>query len=342
MTSDSSHAEHATPLPEALVDNLISYGGDAGRAWMADFPALLQRVAQAWQLLLEAPYEKLSFNYVTRVQLADSTPAILKLGVPSDEKPTELAWLRHYSDVRSDVRPHVRSGDVALSDGQIARVGVAQVLRADPNISALLLTRLTPGDTLHALPDEDATRVLATSMARLRRPPPPDAAFPHVREWLTALPKYRERHGGNGPLDIRRVTRAQSLAEELLRSSTADVLLHGDLHHANVLRHIDLSGATQWTVIDAKGVLGPASYEVGPMLLNGAVEGRDLATVLPMMRRRLELLAALLATDQQELTAWGFIQTMLSACWIVEAGSTRGLDAHQVLVAAMEACLGSV
>ncbi len=39
--------------------------------------------------------------------------------------------------------------------------------------------------------------------------------------------------------------------------------MHGDFHHFNIL-----SSERGWLVIDPKGVIGPAGYEVGPLLIN--------------------------------------------------------------------------
>src|SRR5262245_61159391 len=41
------------------------------------------------------------------------------------------------------------------------------------------------------------------------------------------------------------------------------VLMHGDFHHFNIL-----SSERGWLVIDPKGVIGPAGYEVGPFMMN--------------------------------------------------------------------------
>ena len=318
-------------LPDIVVANIDEYGGEMGRAWLREFPQLLARVVHDWALTLEAPYTRLSFNYVTRVRGRDGTEAVLKLGAPWDEKRTELEWLRHYQDVGAPVPP-------GEPNTHATAVGVARVLRADASIAALMLERLTPGDTLHAIDDDAATRLLANCMRMLRRPAPHGIAFPHVSEWLAALPRYRAAHGDAGPLDERRIVRAQDLLPRLLHAEK-DVLLHGDLHHANVLRRLDAQGATRWTVIDAKGVVGPPTYECGPMLLNGAVEHQSAERVLELTRARIPLFAQLLGASERDIAQWGFVHTMLSACWIVESGGTRGMDAHQKLAAAMECCL---
>ncbi len=53
------------------------------------------------------------------------------------------------------------------------------------------------------------------------------------------------------------------LAQELLLSQGEPVLLHGDLHHYNLLQHQDT-----WLAIDPKGVVGEREFEIGAFLRN--------------------------------------------------------------------------
>jgi streptomycin 6-kinase len=55
------------------------------------------------------------------------------------------------------------------------------------------------------------------------------------------------------------VATAVSLFNELLPSQSEPVLLHGDLHHWNILR----ATRVPWLALDPKGVVGEPAYEVG-------------------------------------------------------------------------------
>src|SRR5438128_12681264 len=73
---------------------------------------------------------------------------------------------------------------------------------------------------------------------------------------------------------------AETLYAELSASMAEPVLLHGDLHHDNIL-----SATRQpWLAIDPKGLIGEPAYEVGawlrnplPQLLHMPQPGRILA-----------------------------------------------------------------
>ena len=60
------------------------------------------------------------------------------------------------------------------------------------------------------------------------------------------------------------VERAQRLYVGLCASQTSTRLLHGDLHHYNILR----DGDRGWVAIDPKGVVGEVEYEIGAALRN--------------------------------------------------------------------------
>jgi streptomycin 6-kinase len=56
---------------------------------------------------------------------------------------------------------------------------------------------------------------------------------------------------------------AVRLFDELLSSSSSPVLLHGDLHHMNILK-----SQNTWKPIDPKGVAGEPSYGICALMLN--------------------------------------------------------------------------
>jgi len=91
----------------------------------------------------------------------------------------------------------------------------------------------------------------------------------------------------------------------------APVLLHGDLHHENIL------AATRqpWLAIDPKGIVGEPAYEVGALLRNRLDAAPDLR---PLQARRLDQLAEALQLDRQRLLSWSVAQAVLSAWWSYE------------------------
>ncbi len=158
----------------------------------------------------------------------------------------------------------------------------------------LVLERVLPGTTLLAsgLDDDAMTRVLAEAMVGM-----------HVRA-DTSLPTVAQecaRLSGD----------AAAVLRELLVGGPADVVLHGDLHHGNLL-----CGPDGWVGIDPHGVVGDPGYDVGPLLLNALAA--DLAR---QADRRLGVLAEVLGQDRDRLQAWGYVRACLSRSWSAQDGT---------------------
>jgi streptomycin 6-kinase len=294
-----------------LLRNATAAWGEAGRAFVDALPRTAAAVAHDWGLTLEDPYPS-SFHWVCRARTADGTVAVLKLGPPRlADVATEIASLRHYGGV-----------------------GAVRLLAHDLARGALLLEQARPGTPASALvPSRDlvATAAIITVARRLHRPVSTvDASLPDlVARNRRSFADHLRRHPGGGPIPRRLVTRALGLLDELSASATVRVVLHGDLHHDNVLRAS--AGARgrddPWLAIDPHGVVGDPGAEVGPILYNPDPARRDPALVA-LVPARLEQLADGLALPYDRVSAWGFEQAVLSEVWTAEDGGavSRALD----------------
>jgi len=290
-----------TGLPERFVRTVCATWGEPGREWLVGLPALLEDCARRWSLTLSAPFPNLTFNYVAPAVRADGTEAVLKAGVPNKELRSEAAALRVF-------------------DGR----GSVRLLDSDPDRGLLLLERLRPGAVLTALADEahdgEATTIAASVMRGLWRPAPPGHDFPTVADWGESFARLRARFGGGtGPLPTARVEEAETLFADLLASSAPPVLLHGDLHHDNILSAHVLSAQRQpWLAIDPKGVVGEPAYEVGALLRNLWPDRHTHQNAGRLLERRAHRLAEELELDPARVRGWAVTQAVLSAVWGIE------------------------
>jgi streptomycin 6-kinase len=106
-----------------------------------------------------------------------------------------------------------------------------------------------------------------------------------------------------------------------VRHKPGSRLLHGDLHHYNVL----VDSARGWLAIDAKGVVGEPEYEVGAALRN-PWERPELFTEPATIMRRVDRFRRELHLDAERILAWAFAQAVLAAIWAVEDGVIIGPD----------------
>ena len=286
---------------EEFAQRMRDMHGERGAAWLAELPDMIAAYEQRWQIKVDPqqPFA-LSFNYVVPAQLADGTAAVFKMGLPSAESRSETAALR-------------------LCNG----VGMVRLIEADDDNGALLLERLRPGEMLAAYfpeRDEAATALAAEVMRAVWRPLPAAHPLPDLRRWTHGIARIREHFdGGTGMLPEPVVARAEQLRESLLASASSNeiTLLHGDLHHYNILSAVLPSRAQQWLAIDPKGVAGERAYECAAFLRNPG-DFRAHPNARSMLARRVDQLVDLLELDRERIVAWSFVQGVLSAWWCVE------------------------
>lgn len=296
-------------LSERLKRTIVGVHRERGTEWIAGFGELLRYCEERWGVRWMEPYPP-SYHFVAPVLLPDGTEAALKLGVPGKELLAEAETLRIYA-------------------GQ----GAARLLEADSERGILLLERLKPGRTLHSVPDdEEAVAIAAGIMRKIARPAPERGMFPSTADWAGGLGKLRLHfHGGTGPLPERIVERAEKLYASMHATVRQPLLLHGDLHHGNMLS----AEREPWLAIDPKGVIGEAEYGVVQFLLNHLPE-QNAGKVI---ERRVGQFAEELALDKSRIVSWTFCHTVLSAWWHIEDNSP-GFEAALQTVHAVEELLG--
>jgi streptomycin 6-kinase len=263
--------------------------------WLQGLPDLLARLAARWSLTLAAPFPALRINYVAPATRADGTPCVLKVS-------------RHVEETRSEIAA------LQLWDG----AGAARLLEADSEIGALLVEQLRPGTMLLAVADDDddrATVIAADVLRELWRPAPPDHGLRTLESWCTAYERNRAALSqGAGGFPAALFLRADALRAELLASAPTPVVLHGDLHHYNILR----AQRAEWLAIDPKGLLGDPCFDICQYLRNpypGPIEPG-------LNRRRLDRFCTELGLDRERTKAWCFVHAMLDACWSFEDGES--------------------
>jgi len=286
-------------LPTDFRNRISAFEG--GREWLQNLPTLLDRCAGHWSLTLGPPFD-LSYNYVCPAARRNGERVVLKIGLPNDELDSEQAALQAYA------------GD-----------GCVRLLDRLPEISAFLLERLVPGTPLAETDDDEAaTRIAAEVMSALWKTPPERHSFRTTADWAAGLDRLRaEFNGGTGPFPERLVATAEGLFAELHASQGAPVLLHGDLHHFNILR----AERSPWLAIDPKGIVGEREYEAGALLRNPDNERLDDAALRTRTLRRIDQLAETFGFDRSRLIGWGLAQAVLSAWWGYEDGEADWEDA---------------
>ncbi len=183
--------------------------------------------------------------------------------------------------------------------------GAAPVLALEDE--ALLMLR-APGGTVVAMVqagrDEAATSILCQVVARLHAPRGSDApTAPPLEMLFDALVRSADPT----------LAQARGVATGLLETARDPVLLHGDIHHGNVLDF----GALGWLAIDPWGLVGERAYDYANIFPNP-----DLASITPdRIAARLAQIARAADLEPGRLRAWAHAHAGLSAAWHDHDGS---------------------
>lgn len=188
--------------------------------------------------------------------------------------------------------------------------GAARVLARKGE--ALLLERaLGPGALAEMSKngrDTEAMRILCAAGGALhapRRERPPASVVP-LEPWFRQLWPSALARGG--------IFQASAKVARALLDDPQDVcVLHGDLHHGNVLDFAERG----WLAIDPKGLLGDRGYDHANMLCNPDVE-----TVMEpgVFARRLEVVGQAARIEPRRLLSWVLAYCGLSASWTLDGG----------------------
>ncbi|HAU0262626.1 TPA: phosphotransferase [Legionella pneumophila] len=269
---------------KVLEKNIINLYGDKGKQWLASLPSLVEQMEMAHGLSELKPVINLSYNYVLS-GFQGSQPIILKLG------PDSVGFKRE-----------------ALALKAFAGFGTVKVLKESDGM--LLIERAVSGVSLKSYfpkQDNEAIQITCECLKRLYQAPIPRAhTFPQIKDWLIALDK-------DYTIPTQYLHQARQLRDNLLANSSEPVLLHGDLHHDNMLQNGD-----GWIVIDPKGVIGEPAYELAAFIRNPIPELLAQKNATNIISHRIARFAAILELPVQRILDWCFVQAVLSWVWAIE------------------------
>ena len=183
---------------------------------------------------------------------------------------------------------------------------------------AILLERATGTESLADMSwtgnDAQACRIIchAASRLHLSRNASTPALTP-LHHWFRDLAPAAKKHGGI-------LTRCDSVANVLLSSPHDEVVLHGDLHHGNILDF----GTRGWLAIDPKGLVGERGFDYANIFTNPdlAEPTRPVAIEPEIFTQRVNIVSEIARIERQRLLMWIVAWCGLSSVWFLQEGDS--------------------
>lgn len=170
-----------------------------------------------------------------------------------------------------------------------------------------LLMPFAVGPTLDRYDATDDEQLSVQAGVALRLQGSPGTAVWPMERWFELL-------GAQGPdrapLDPGQVRRARAMFEELEATTTRRTLVHGDLHHFNIIRHDG-----EWVAIDPKGMWCDPAVEPAAYLRNIVHRLPTGDALVELTSRRLRLFADQLGEPWDRVWGWGFVVAVVSVLW---------------------------
>lgn len=237
---------------------------------------------QRWALVPDGEPIFTPGSHLLPVRRGD-VPAMLKIAVDAEEKFGNL--LMTWWDGDGSARVYAHHGDGLLLERAMGKRS--------------LMHMALNGQ------DDEASRILCTTLAHLHapRPTPPPPLVP-LKPWFASLRQAASQKGADYSLSL-------ATAEALLADPQDEVVLHGDMHHHNVLDF----GPRGWLAIDPKRVIGERGFDYANLICNP-----DLPTATDPRRfqRQIEVVAEAAGLERRRLLQWVLAFAGLSAAWFLE------------------------
>lgn len=273
-----------------FIANMRTLHGKAGQVWLDSLPETVGLLSDKWQLSALKPFSNLTYHYVLAGE-RNNRPVVLKIGFDQAVVRQEAAALRTF-------------------DGQ----GCVKLLVHDETHGALLVEWLVPGTTLSTYfpaREKESVEIASGIVKKLHHVEQPDLSqFPTVESWLLTLDKP-------WAVPQKQLNKARLLRDQLLATAAKPILLHGDLHHDNILFD---QARNSWCAIDPKGVVGEFVYDLGTFVRNPDNLLRKRSHAKQIIKTRIDLVVAQLNLDPTRIRDWGFVQSVMAACWDLEDG----------------------
>ena len=276
-------------LPSAYCKAISTKFGPAGREWLDHSSVILAKYQERFQLSDLCLAADLSYNLVYYATSQKLGAIVIKYGLPGSEFQRELRALKLY-------------------DGQ----GACRLYYGNVSDRVMILERLLPGQPLREIKQrKERLMIWVETAQKLLRT---GSGFPSYGAILDRAFKKAERTPAAYRDIAAYIQPAKQQYRRLRQLQADDWLLHGDLHHDNIL-----ASDKGYRAIDPQGLIGPRVLEAARFLEN-EISQADYRRA--DIRQAVSLTATYFKEKEVMISRALFIDLVLTACWDNEENIT--------------------
>ncbi len=255
-------------------NNIISIYGERGKKWLFDLPKIISEISKRLELTNLTQVKNLTQNYVI-FATRGSEKVVLKIGLDIEGFQREELALKN------------------LNNSLVPRV-------IESGSGFLLLERMIKGTTLKSSTVQNKIKICCDVVKNLSDKPLLNKdKFPHIRDQLKIIDQPWDM-----PHEL--LNLARKLKDKLSSYRDEEILLHGDIHHANILR-----SGNSWKVIDPKGVVGYKINEVWSFVMDFENDTKFIADYFNW--------------DVTLVRDWYFVHLIMASIWNIEDNARPNL-----------------
>ncbi len=274
---------------DILKENIEGIYKEEGKKWISNLPEMVDQLRDHWNLVHIAPVDNMTYHFVAKAETESRQQVVVKIGIDKNVIENEKQSLAFFNG----------NGAIRLFDYY-------------DKCNAILIDQAVPGRSLKSIYPEqfDVTvTAYAKTMQKLHdKALPVNHSFPHINDWLQAIDLVSKDKFPNNLIE-----NAMHLKNQLLSTMPNVKLLHGDLHHDNILQY-----GNEWISIDPKGVVGEVEFEAAAFDFLTTSERSNNNNASEIINKRIEHLAKISNLNLKRLMDWVYVRLILMAVWMIE------------------------
>lgn len=251
----------------------------------------LKKYSQLWKLYEFEQIDYYSINSIFKCVSAYHGLCVLKIGNSSDETKNEYNALKEYNGRR-----------------------FCKVYEADIENGVLLIECITPGIQLRAESALDKRLDMFCDLfCGLHIKPIDSMIYPTYMDWVCQITEYMKNCESHKDL-YKKMVQAKEICCSLWEKYNNKMLLHGDLHHDNIL----LGEDDHYRIIDPKGVIGDVVFDIPRFILNEFDDILDDSFYRKFVHIT-KTLSKKLKIPEYDIRRLTYVEMCMANCWCVES-----------------------